>query len=121
MLLIDTDVLSALRKRNRHPVIAHWVQQQRSADLYLSVVSVGEIERDIERQQQSCNEVPGARLPRRTHPEVSGVVPRAACRRSLGSGFTARVAWPPTLATMMHRPCDASCCFQTDRFGQRVP
>ena len=25
---------------------------------------------------QSCDEVPGARLPRRTHPEVSGVVPR---------------------------------------------
>ena len=29
--------------------------------------------------------------------------------------------WPPTFATMMHRPCDASRCFQTDRFGQRVP
>ena len=28
--------------------------------------------------------LPGARLPRRTHPEVSGVVPRAACRRSMG-------------------------------------
>lgn len=26
-----------------------------------------------------------------------------------------------TFATMMHRPCDASRCFQTDRFGQRVP
>ena len=65
--------------------------------------------------------LPGARLPRRTHPEVSGVVPRAACRRSVGSGFTARVAWPPTFATMMHRPCDASRCFQTDRLGQRVP
>ena len=52
MFLIDTDVLSALRKRKRHPVIAQWVQQQRSADLYLSVVSVGEIERGIERQQR---------------------------------------------------------------------
>ena len=74
--------------------------------------------------------LPGARLPRPTHPEVSGVVPRAACRRSVGSGFTAPCGvdsqppatagwWPPTFATMMHRPCDASCCFQTDRFGQR--
>ena len=71
--------------------------------------------------RQPCEEFTGARLPRRTHPEVSGVVPRAACRRSVGSGFTARVAWPPTFATMMHRPCDASRCFQTDRLGQRVP
>ena len=22
-----------------------------------------------------------------------------------GAGFTARVVWPPTFATMMHRPC----------------
>ena len=32
MFLIDTDVLSALRKRKRHPVIAQWVKKQRSAD-----------------------------------------------------------------------------------------
>ena len=52
MFLIDTDVLSTLRKRKRHPEIAQWVEKQRSADLYLSVVSVGEIERGIERQQR---------------------------------------------------------------------
>ena len=52
MFLIDTDVLSALRKRKRHPEIAQWIEKQRSADLYLSVVSVGEIERGIERQQR---------------------------------------------------------------------
>lgn len=50
MFLIDTDVLSALRKRKRHPEIARWVKRQRSADLHLSVVSVGEIERGIVRQ-----------------------------------------------------------------------
>ena len=73
------------------------------------------------RRVSRVKSLPGARLPRRTHPEVSGVVPRAARRRSVGSGFTARVARPPNFATMMHRPCDASRCFQTDRFGQRVP
>ena len=52
MFLIDTDVVSALRKRKRHPEIARWVEAQRSADLYLSVVTVGEIERGIERQQR---------------------------------------------------------------------
>ena len=50
MFLVDTDVLSALRKRERNPDIVWWVSRQRSTDLYLSVVSVGEIERGIARQ-----------------------------------------------------------------------
>ena len=40
MFLVDTDVLSALRKRERNPNIAQWMAAQRTADLYLSVVSV---------------------------------------------------------------------------------
>ena len=47
MFLIDTDVLSALRRRDRNPEIARWLAGQRTTDLYLSVVSVGEIERGI--------------------------------------------------------------------------
>ncbi|MYG80948.1 MAG: type II toxin-antitoxin system VapC family toxin [Gemmatimonadetes bacterium] len=49
MFLIDTDVLSALRRRERCPEIARWLAAQRTTDLYLSVVSVGEIERGIAR------------------------------------------------------------------------
>ena len=52
MFLVDTDVLSALRKRERNPNIAQWMAAQRTADLYLSVVSVGEIERGIARQER---------------------------------------------------------------------
>ena len=51
MFLIDTDVLSALRRRDRHPELVRWLQAQRTADLYLSAVTVGEIERGIARQQ----------------------------------------------------------------------
>ena len=51
MYLIDTDILSALRRRNRSPEIVKWISTQRMADLYLSVVSVGEIERGIARQR----------------------------------------------------------------------
>jgi len=47
MFLIDTDVLSALRKRERHPEILGWLAGQRPSDLYLSVVSVGEMERGL--------------------------------------------------------------------------
>ena len=53
MFLIDTDVLSALRRRERYPEVARWMSIQRAADLYLSVVSIGEIERGGIRQQRS--------------------------------------------------------------------
>ena len=51
MFLLDTDVLSALRRRERHPEAVRWVETQRTADLYISVVTVGEIERGITQQQ----------------------------------------------------------------------
>ena len=50
--LLDTDVLSALRRRERNPKTARWVTTQRAADLYLSVVTVGEVERGITQQQR---------------------------------------------------------------------
>ena len=53
MYLIDTDVLSALRRRERHPAVVRWVSEQRPGDLHLSVVSVGEVERGIERQERA--------------------------------------------------------------------
>ena len=37
MYLIDTDVLSALRRRVRAPNLLAWISAQRTADLYLSV------------------------------------------------------------------------------------
>ena len=52
MFLIDTDVLSALRRRERDPSVVGWLSRQRTADLYLSVVSVAEIERGIIRQER---------------------------------------------------------------------
>ncbi len=52
MFIIDTDVLSALRRRERHPAIVRWVESQRTADLHISVVTVGEIERGITQQQR---------------------------------------------------------------------
>lgn len=58
MFLIDTDALSALRRGDRHPRVAHWLATQRSSDLYLSVVTIGEIERGIERQLTHDPELP---------------------------------------------------------------
>lgn len=47
MYLIDTVVLSQLRKPKRDVRLASWIKKQRTSDLYLSVVTVGEIERGI--------------------------------------------------------------------------
>ena len=52
MFLIDTDVLSMLRRRERNPAVARWMAKQRTADLHLSVVSVGEVERGIAQQRR---------------------------------------------------------------------
>ena len=52
MYLIDTDVLSALRKRERDANLVAWFEGRRSADLYLSVVSIGEVERGIAQQER---------------------------------------------------------------------
>ncbi len=52
MFLLDTDVLSALRRRDRNLGAVRWVESQRTADLFLSVVTVGEIERGITQQQR---------------------------------------------------------------------
>ncbi len=49
--LLDTDVLSALRRHDRHPSVVAWLENQRTADLHLSVVTIGEVERGIARQQ----------------------------------------------------------------------
>lgn len=50
MYLLDTNVISALRRPERHPAPASWLKAQRISDVYLSVVTFGEIERGIARQ-----------------------------------------------------------------------
>lgn len=50
MYLLDTNVVSALRRPDRHPEPADWLQDQRPSDVYLSVVTVAEIERGIARR-----------------------------------------------------------------------
>lgn len=50
IFLIDTNVLSEVRKRARcHPRVAAWYASVAVADLYLSVLVLGEIRRGIER------------------------------------------------------------------------
>ncbi len=63
MLILDTDVVLLLRRSDRFPDLAAWYAAQDGSDVYLSVVTVGEIERGIERQR-SRNPVFAADLAR---------------------------------------------------------
>lgn len=51
MFLLDTVVLSELRKRDRNPSLVTWIAGQKAADLFVSVITIGEIQRGIELQR----------------------------------------------------------------------
>lgn len=48
--LLDTNIVSELRKRDRaDPSVVSWFRQNRQEDLYLSVLTLGELRRGVER------------------------------------------------------------------------
>jgi predicted nucleic acid-binding protein len=51
MYLLDTVVLSELRKKKRNPNVVAWIGAVSPDDLFLSAVTIGEIEHGIERQR----------------------------------------------------------------------
>lgn len=52
--LIDTNVVSELRKRERgHPAVVRWAASVQPTDLYTSVLVIGEIRRGIELKRRS--------------------------------------------------------------------
>ena len=52
MYLLDTDVVSALRRPERNAVVSAWVRDQTPDSLYTSVITVGEILYGIARQRR---------------------------------------------------------------------
>src|SRR6202051_460537 len=60
MFLVDTVTLSELRRRQRDPAVVSWFERQRTTDLFISVVSIGEIERGIARQRATDPAFAGA-------------------------------------------------------------
>ena len=51
MYLLDTMILSELRRRERNAGVVAWIAAQRESDLFLSTITIGEIERGIALQQ----------------------------------------------------------------------
>jgi len=52
LYLLDTDVLSELRKRKRNARVVKWISAIAEADLHLSAVTIAEIEQGIEQQRK---------------------------------------------------------------------
>jgi len=50
--LIDTNVLSELRRRDPDPRVVAWLQQRPRQALFLSVLTLGEIRKGLERVQE---------------------------------------------------------------------
>ncbi|MDE0677223.1 MAG: type II toxin-antitoxin system VapC family toxin [Acidimicrobiales bacterium] len=48
MYLLDTNIVSELRRTRPHPSVVEWVQATRSGDMSLSAVTIGEIQAGIE-------------------------------------------------------------------------
>ena len=48
MYLLDTNVISELRKTKPHGSVVAWLQSVRETDLLISAVTLGEIQRGIE-------------------------------------------------------------------------
>ncbi len=48
MYLLDTTIVSELRKRRPNPKVLAWIQDINDADLHLSAVSIGEVQAGIE-------------------------------------------------------------------------
>ena len=49
--ILDTNVISAVRRPDRAPQVAAWLAGKAESALFLSVVTLGEIERGIRRQE----------------------------------------------------------------------
>lgn len=52
MYLLDTNVISAVRRPDRAPQVAAWLRAKPENSLYLSVITLGEIERGIAIQER---------------------------------------------------------------------
>lgn len=56
MFILDTNVISAVRRSDRAPKVATWLAKQLETDLYVSAITIGEIERGIVLQQSRSPE-----------------------------------------------------------------
>ena len=100
MYLIDTDVLSLLRRPERVPALVAWVRSVPDDALHLSVVTLGEVVRGIERQRDRDPTFAAAL------DAWLGTVRTAYADRVLSFGAAEAVEWGRLSARLRHRSAD---------------
>jgi toxin FitB len=60
MFLLDTVIVSELRKKKPNAGVVRWVSKQQDDQLHLSVITLGEIERGIEKRRNADAEFANA-------------------------------------------------------------
>jgi len=50
MYLLDTMILSELRKKERNPGVTEWLSDKSDSELFISVVSIGEVAKGVAQQ-----------------------------------------------------------------------
>lgn len=100
MYLLDTMVLSELRKTRLDSGLLNWVRPVPTVDLFVSTISLGEIELGVERQR-SRNPAFAAELG-----EWLDVTIRAYGDRILPFGVTEALRWGKLAARIGHKGLD---------------
>ena len=58
--LIDTNVISELRKTRRSPAVVEWITSLQAEQLHISVITIGEITKGIARQRRTAGGIAAA-------------------------------------------------------------
>ena len=58
--LIDTNVISELRKTRRSPAVVEWIASVQAEQLHISVITIGEITKGIARQRRTAGGIAAA-------------------------------------------------------------
>lgn len=58
--LIDTNVISELRKTRRSPAVVEWIASVQAEQLHISVITIGEITKGIARQRRTAGGITAA-------------------------------------------------------------
>ena len=58
--LIDTNVISELRKTRRSPAVVEWIASVQSEQLHISVITIGEITKGIAKQRRTAGGIAAA-------------------------------------------------------------
>jgi predicted nucleic acid-binding protein len=89
-VLLDTNVISELRKRRPHPAVVDWLRAVPSHNLYLSALTIGELQAGVEvtraQDPEKAEEIESSRQ----HLEcLADRRPRHACLGTPAHGGTA--------------------------------